>query len=98
MSYIKKVNELAGAIKHQADLIESLEKSRGEWLTPERKTLSMAGNSSYIVRKDKTVNPVWAGVQREAIKAHDEAIFLAKGKLEGLRYQIAKLGKEGGAA
>ncbi len=98
MSYIKKVAELAGSIKHHADLIESLEKSKDAWVQPERKMLNMGNIDHYVVRKDKTVNPVWAGVQREAIKAHDEAIFLAKGKLEGLRYQLAKLGKEGGAA
>ncbi len=96
MSYIKKVNELAGAIKHQAEWIECLEKSKAEWLAPERKTLSLGGAGSYVVRKDKTVDPIWAGVQRETIKAHDEAIFLAKGKLEGLRYRLAQLGKDRG--
>ena len=90
--------ELAADIKKQADKISALEKSKAEWLKPENRTFALGSMNYYVVNKDGAAAPSLAALQREAIKAHDEAIFLAKGKLEGLRYQMAKLGREGGAA
>jgi hypothetical protein len=97
MSYFEKMADLADAIKRQVDLIRDLERERGEWLKPAEKRVKIGSTSYCVVSKDGTVDPRLVGWQREAIKAHDEAIFLAKGRLEGLRYRLIELGKKGGA-
>lgn len=97
MSYIEKVADLAAQIKNQADEILALKKERESWVRPKSKAIHLGRIQHWVVRDDGTVTPGFEGIQREAIKMHDAAIFDATSRLEGLRYQLAKLGKVGEA-
>lgn len=85
---------LSECITIVAKQIATLEKGRQEWMKPRYKTFYIGDTQYYVVREDGTVTPGLEGVQREAIKAHDNALILAKSRLEGLRYELAQLGKE----
>lgn len=98
MSYAKKIADVASLIKAQADVLDRLESEKTKWTKPRTKTFHIGGVERWVVREDGTVTPGLEGVQQAAIKVHDEAIFEAKSRLEGLRYQLVKLGREGGAA
>lgn len=91
---LDKIARLADEIKEQVDTIKSIERGKAEWFKPEVKIVGIGPMTHYVVRKDGTVNPHLAGWQREAVKAHDDKIFSAKGKLEGLRYRLVELLKE----
>lgn len=97
MSYAKKIADVASLITAQADVLDRLESEKANWINPTRKTFHVGGVQRWVVREDGTVTPGLEGVQQAAIKVHDEAIFDAKSRLEGLRYQLVKLGREGGA-
>ena len=101
MSYAKQIIDIASAIGEEAGVLASLEKERSEWVRPERNCFSVGRTRYYVVRKDGTVTPGLEGIQREALKLHDDQIFKSRSRLEGLRFKLANLGKlthEGGAA
>lgn len=101
MSYAKQIIDIASAIGEEAGVLASLEKERSEWIRPERNCVAVGRTRYYVVRKDGTVTPGLEGIQREALKLHDEQIFKSRSRLEGLRFKLANLGKltqEGGAA
>lgn len=101
MSYAKKISDIASAIGEEAGVLASLEKERSEWVRPERNWVSVGAKRHYVVQKDGTVTPGFEGIQREALKLHDDQIFKSRSRLEGLRFKLANLGKlthEGGAA
>lgn len=97
-TYAERVADLAKQIQKQADRITSLERTKSLWLLPESKSLDIGGVTYKVVDSSGIVNPALAGMQREAIAVHDRQILKAKSKLEGLRWQLIQLGKEGGAA
>ena len=101
MSYAKQIIDIARAIGEEAGVLASLEKERSEWVMPERNTFSVGRTRYYVVRKNGTVTPGLEGIQREALKLHDDQIFKSRSRLEGLRFKLANLGKlthEGDAA
>ena len=101
MSYAKQIIEIASAIGEEAGVLASLEKERSEWISPGRNWVSIGAKRYYVVGKDGTVTPGLEGIQREALKLHDDQIFKSRSRLEGLRFKLANLGKltnEGGAA
>ena len=101
MSYAKQIIDIAKAIREEADVLASLEKSRSKWLLPECEIFDFGSKRYYVVRKDGTVTPGLEGIQREALKLHDDQIFKSRSRLEGLRFKLANLGKlthEGGTA
>ena len=101
MSYAKQIIDIASAIGEEAGVLASLEKERSEWVRPERNYFSVGRTRYYVVRKDGTVTPGLEGIQREALKLHDDQIFKSRSRLEGLRFKLANLGKlthEGGTA
>ena len=95
MSNLKAIAELADKIKAQIKEIASLEKERDRWQKPEQVTFDIGETRYWVVRKDGTTQPLLQGVQREAIKAHDEALFHANSRLQTLLW---KMRKQGGAA
>ena len=52
----------------------------------------------YVTREDGTTPAPLQGIKREAIKAFDDLIFAKKSELEGLRFQLVNLAKQGGTA
>lgn len=97
MSYFTKVASIAALIEVKAKEIASLEKSRNDWVKPECTTF-LLGHHMYVTRKDGTTPEALKGVKREALKAFDDLIFAKKSELEGLRFRLVNVAKEGGAA
>jgi len=96
-TYAKQVADIAGDIRELAQEIEEAEKARREWIKPEGARFNL-GRHVYVVKKDGNVNPMLAGVQREALAVIDERLRVLNGRLEGLRFKLVQLGKTGGAA
>jgi hypothetical protein len=97
MTYYKQVAALAEKVQTNAEEIASLEKHRNEWIKPKGTTFWL-GHHMYVTREDGTTPAVLKGVKREAIKAFDDLILAKKGELEGLRFKLVNLAKQGGAA
>lgn len=93
-TYADSVAEIASKISAEAKTIRSLENCREEWTRPEGAYVNIGGNA-YVVRKDGTVNPLLVGIQREALRALDDLLHHHRGRLEGLRFALVKLGREG---
>lgn len=98
MSYAKQVVELAEQIREEGRKLESLESGRNRWMKPEAETFYIGSTSYWVVRKDGTVTPGLEAIQREAVKLHDAQIIAAKSRIEGLRFKLVQLAKNGGAA
>ena len=98
MSYAKQVVELADQIREEARKLESLEKGRNRWTTPKAETFHVGSTNYWVVRENGTVTPGLEAIQREAVKLHDDQIFAAKSRIEGLRFKLVQLAKNGGAA
>lgn len=96
-SYYKNVASIAESIQSVADEISNLEKSRNDWIRPEGTTFYVL-HHTYVTRKDGTTPAHLEGIKREALKAYDEVILRKKSELEGLRFKLVKLAKQGGAA
>lgn len=97
MSYYKNITIIAGQINGVANEIGAIEKSRNEWIKPRGATFWM-GYHMHVTQEDGTTPAQLEGIKREAIKAHDELLFLKKSELEGLRFKLVNLAKQGGAA
>lgn len=97
MSYYKNIAIIAEQIKEVADQIGVIEKSRSEWIKPRGATFWI-GYHMHVTREDGTTPAQLEGIKREAIKAYDELISSKKSELEGLRFKLVNLAKQGGAA
>ncbi len=97
MSYHDKIAETAKLIQGVAEEISSLERKRKEWIIPKAATFYL-GQHLYVTREDGTTPACLEGIKREAIKAFDDLIFSKKGQLEGLRFKLINIAKQGGAA
>ena len=97
MSYYKDVAALAAKIQAEAEQLASLEKHRNDWIKPKGATFWL-GHHQTVTREDGTTPTALQGVKREAIKAFDDLILAKKGELEGLRFKLVNLAKQGGAA
>lgn len=97
MSYYKDVAALAEQIQKKADEIRSLEKHRDDWIRPKAASFWL-GYNQYVTREDGTTPVHLQGIKREAIKAFDDLIFAKKSELEGLRFKLVNIAKQGGAA
>ena len=97
MSYYKDVAARAEQIQRKADEIQGLEKHRNEWIKPKGTTFWL-GYNQHVTREDGTTPVHLQGLKREAIKAFDELIFTKKSELEGLRFRLVNIAKQGGAA
>lgn len=93
MSYAKQIIDIAKAISEEAAVLASLEKERSEWIMPGRNWISVGAKRYNVVGNDGTVTPGFEGIQREALKLHDDHIFKSRSRLEGLRFKLANLGK-----
>lgn len=80
-----------------AEEIEGLKKHRQEWFRPNGATF-WVGYHTHVTLNDGTTPPHLEGVKREAIKAFDDMIFRRKAQLEGLRFKLVNLAKQGSAA
>lgn len=96
-NYAEQVAEIAAAIQTKAEALRAVEKARHEWTRPEGAWINV-GQNTYIVRKDGTVPAPLAGVQREVLAVLDGRAHFLRGELEGLRFKLVKLGREGGSA
>ena len=85
---IDAIERLASSIKVQVSTIKALEEERSKWVDPESHWIAIGENRYWVVRKDGTVTTGLEGLQREAIKAHDIALFSAKSVLEGLLWKL----------
>lgn len=93
-TYAQRVLEVTKEIEVAAEMIRSLEKTRDDWTRPEGITIQI-GYPFPVVRKDGTVQPLLAGVQREALRTIDDRLHHYRGQLEGLRFRLVNLGREG---
>lgn len=96
MSYYKQVAGLAEQIQSKATELAGLEKHRDDWIRPKGTTFWL-GHHQTVTREDGTTPAALQGVKREAIKAFDDLILAKKGELEGLRFKLVNLAKQGGA-
>ena len=97
MSYTEQIIEITSEIKTLAVRIADLEKERDAWTNRNRgKNFYIGGKSCKVFQQDGTVDPRLEGVQREAIRLHDAEIIKAKGLIEGLRYKLVRVAKNGG--
>lgn len=85
---IEAIERLASSVKVQVSAIKSLEKERARWVEPEAQWIAIGERRYWVVRKDGTVTAGLEGLQREAIKAHDLALFSARSELEGLLWKL----------
>jgi hypothetical protein len=97
MSYYKDIANIAEKIKSAADDLEGLRRHRKEWTKPKGTTFWI-GHHQYVTREDGTTPAHLEGVKREALKAFDDLIFAKQGELEGLRFKLVNLAKQGSAA
>lgn len=98
MTYAERIVTIAKEIQAEADRLVSLEKTRSEWVTPEREWLTIGPSRYYIVGKNGKVTSGLEGVQREMLKIHDAQIAQSKSRIEGLRFKLVQAAKQGGAA
>lgn len=98
MTYAERIATIAKEIGAEADRLVSLEKSRSDWVAPEREWLAIGPSKHYIVGKSGKVTAGFEGVQREMLKIHDAQIAQSKGRIEGLRFKLVQVAKQGGAA
>ena len=98
MTYAERIATIAKEIGAEADRLVSLEKSRSDWVAPEREWLAIGPSKHYIVGKSGKVTAGLEGVQREMLKIHDAQIAQSKGRIEGLRFKLVQVAKQGGAA
>lgn len=98
MTYAERIATIAKEIGTEADRLVSLEKSRSEWVAPEREWLTIGPSKHYIVGKNGKVVSGFEGVQREMLKIHDAQIAHSKSRIEGLRFKLVQAAKQGGAA
>ena len=96
-TYAKQVADLASEIQEKAKAILTMERSRHDWTRPEGIGIHM-GQSIYVVPKNGVVPQQLAGIHREVLAYHDDRLAKLRGELEGLRYKLIMLGREGGAA
>jgi hypothetical protein len=97
MSYYKEMVEVAKQVGLTAQEIESLKRRRREWVEPKSETFHI-GHHAYITREDGTTPAIFVGIKREAIKVFDDLILAKQSQLEGLRFKLVNLAKQGGAA
>lgn len=97
MSYYQDIAIVAKQIGEMAKEIEAIEKARREWIRPEGATFWI-GYHTYVTRKDGTTPTSLEGIKREALKTYDTLIFAKQAELEGLRFKLVNLAKQGGAA
>lgn len=97
MSYTAKIVALATVILEEAQRAVALEKDLADWKFPKGRTHHVGGATHYVVREDGSVTPGFEGIQREAVALLERQIIKAHGRIEGLRFQLVKLGKTGGA-
>lgn len=98
MTYAERIATIAKEIGAEADRLVSLEKSRSDWVAPEREWLDIGPSRHYIVGKSGKVTAGLEGVQREMLKIHDAQIAQSKGRIEGLRFKLVQVAKQGGEA
>lgn len=98
MTYAERIAAIAKEIATEADRLAELEKSRSDWVTPQREWVAIGAGRHYVVGKDGKVAAGLEGMQREALKIHDSQIALSKGRIEGLRFKLVQAAKQGGAA
>lgn len=98
MTYYQNISSIADKIQSAAKEIISLKKGRARWTQPEHEYICLGGSNTYVTSKDGTTPPHLEGIKRETLKAFDEAIFAKQGQLEGLRFKLVNLAKQGGAA
>lgn len=98
MNYREEMRRIADQIIGQCDAIGGLENNRKNWVNPETERVKIGSTYYYVVRKDGSVMPGLEGIQAEMLKVIDDQLSKARSKLEGLRFQLVKLGKKGGAA
>lgn len=96
MSYYKTVAALAEQIQTKANEISGLEKHRNDWIRPKGTTFWLDFHQT-VTREDGTTPAHLQGIKREAIKAFDDLIAAKKGELEGLRFKLVNVAKQGGA-
>lgn len=97
MSYYQQVANAAKQIQEAAEGIANLEKHRNDWIKPKAATFWL-GHLMHVTRDDGTTPAALQGIKREAIKAFDDLIFAKKSELEGLRFKLVNLAKQGGEA
>jgi hypothetical protein len=95
VSYYKNVAALAEQIKEKAEQIAILENHRNDWIKPKGATFWL-GYHQPVTLEDGTTPAALQGVKREAIKAFDDLILSKKGEIEGLRFKLVNLAKQGG--
>ena len=98
MSYAEQILEITDQIKAEAEKLRALENGRQGWTKPKGETFYIGKQNYWVVRENGTVMPGLEAIQREAIKLYDDKIFEANSRIEGLRFKLVKLAKEGGAA
>lgn len=96
-TYAAKVVEITGLILEKAKAIRVMEQARYDWTRPEGVSIHI-GQHHYAIRKDGTVNPTLEGVQREVLAVIDSRLQKLNSELEGLRFKLVTLGREGGAS
>ena len=95
MSYYKNVVALAEQIKEKAEQIAILEKHRNDWIIPKGTTFWL-GHHRHVTAENGTTPAALQGIKREAIKAFDDLILSKKSEIEGLRFKLVNLAKQGG--
>ncbi len=95
MTYYKQVADLAKQIQDKAEALASLERNRNDWIRPKGTTFWL-GHNMNVTRDDGTTPVALQGLKREAIKAYDDVILTKKCELEGLRFELVNLAKQGG--
>lgn len=98
MSYTKQIVEITDQIAREACALESLEEDRAEWVKPDGRKFSAGAWRFPVVRQDGTVTPGLDGIHREAVKLLDGLIASQRSKIEGLRFKLVQLAKNGSAA
>lgn len=96
MSYYQDMALIAKQIGKAANELEEIEKARRHWVEP-RATTFWVGYHMNVTREDGSTPKQLEGIKREALKAYDEMIFSKKSELEGLRFKLVNLAKQGGA-
>jgi hypothetical protein len=91
----KNVVALAEQIKEKAEQIAILEKHRNDWIKPKGTTFWL-GHHRHVTAENGTTPAALQGIKREAIKAFDDLILSKKSEIEGLRFKLVNLAKQGG--
>lgn len=96
-AYAANLKSLAKEVLDSVARVNNLQQSHKEWTTPESVRVNV-GRYIYLVRKDGTVVPGLERAHNEVVNYIENEIELEMGRLEGLRFKIAQLGRQGGAA